>query len=177
MDTLRSGRRIASWRNDLNKRSLVLAIGCALVCAGCGKGSPEEGKSSGAGLRQEGPVAGSPALDAAAGGIRTAAKPYPVRAVEDPAMARAATGAALPGDLARDFATDATIDPQAVVSPAVAESEPSRFFVDAEGQRVFLPGVGWKTVDEFWETYYHRPQDIPGDIDHDALAAIRRGER
>lgn len=161
----------------MNKWSLVLAIGCALVWAGCGKGPPDEGKSSGPGLGQEGPVVGPPVVAAAAGDIGTGAKSYPVRAVEDPAMARAAAGAALAGDPSRGIATDETINPQAVVSPAVVESEPSRFFVDAEGQRVFLPGVGWKTVDEFWEIYYHRPQDLPGDIDHDALAAIRQGER
>jgi hypothetical protein len=52
-------------------------------------------------------------------------------------------------------------------------SDPTAFAVDAELRRVFVPGTGWITAEAFWDIYYHRPDELPADLDHDALTAIR----
>lgn len=60
--------------------------------------------------------------------------------------------------------------------PAVP-AEPTKFTVDAEGRRVFLPGKGWLSSSAFWDIYYNRPEELPGDIDHQALHSLRAAEQ
>lgn len=52
-------------------------------------------------------------------------------------------------------------------------SEPTGFTVDVEGGRVFLPEKGWLEATQFWDIYYNRPQELPGNIDHQALQLLR----
>ncbi len=70
-------------------------------------------------------------------------------------------------------------DGQAVeveAEPAVP-AEPTKFTVDAEGRRVFLPEKGWLPSAAFWDIYYNRPEELPGDIDHQALHSLRPAEQ
>ncbi len=60
--------------------------------------------------------------------------------------------------------------------PAVP-AEPTKFTVDAEGRRVFLPEKGWLSSAAFWDIYYNRPGELPGDIDHQALHSLRAAEQ
>ncbi|MBK1702982.1 hypothetical protein [Halochromatium glycolicum] len=62
--------------------------------------------------------------------------------------------------------------PHVAAKPPAVPAEPTRFTVDTDAGRVFLPSQGWRTVDEFRDLYYSRPQDLPGDIDHDAVMAL-----
>ena len=87
-----------------------------------------------------------------------------VRNVPDPAMVR-------------DEEPQGSVEQQAAVAEPAAESEvppePTGFTVDMEGSRVFLPGKGWLEASEFWDIYYNRPQELPGNIDHQALQLLR----
>ncbi len=56
---------------------------------------------------------------------------------------------------------------------SAAPSKPAGFIVDVAGDRVFLPGKGWLKAAEFWEIYYNHPQELPGNIDHQALQLLR----
>lgn len=63
--------------------------------------------------------------------------------------------------------------------PLEAEEVPPAaepFAVDLERRMVRLPDRGWVSSEEFWDIYYHRPQELPGDLDHEALAALRARE-
>jgi len=79
-----------------------------------------------------------------------------VRNVPDPAMER----------------TDA-VETRPTTATPVPPSEPDTFSVDLENERVFMPGKGWLGAAEFWDMYYNRPQELPGDLDHGALQALR----
>lgn len=60
-----------------------------------------------------------------------------------------------------------------VEAESAVPTEPTQFTVDVEGRRVFLPEKGWLTSKEFWDIYYNRPDELPGDIDHQALHSLR----
>ncbi|MCP3869200.1 MAG: hypothetical protein GY703_14085 [Gammaproteobacteria bacterium] len=90
-------------------------------------------------------------------------KQYSIRAVPDPAMERK------PLEKALDSAVTQAPDPD----PVPVETEPENFAVDGKRGRVFFPDRGWLSVDEFWEIYYNRPQDLPDDMNHESLEVIR----
>ena len=57
-----------------------------------------------------------------------------------------------------------------------ASAEGETFAVDAERGMVRLPGRGWVSSEAFWELYHHRPEELPPDLDHGALAVLRPPE-
>ncbi|AUB82125.1 hypothetical protein THSYN_14980 [Candidatus Thiodictyon syntrophicum] len=152
---------------------LLVTLTCALFSAGCGQGSPTDPKGQAAGGRER--SAGPTTADQFAG--IDAAKVPAIRRVEDPAMAGAASGQVLADGVAREGVPEPRTAPPGEVLVAVPVPEPSTFTIDATTQRVFLPGRGWKTAAEFWDLYYNRPQELPGNIDHHALATLKQGPR
>lgn len=65
-------------------------------------------------------------------------------------------------------------DPGEPVAVTKSEVEPDEFTVDIEAERVFLPEKGWINAVDFWDIYYNRPQELPGNIDHEALQRLHR---
>ncbi|MBL3534720.1 MAG: hypothetical protein JMN27_12900 [gamma proteobacterium endosymbiont of Lamellibrachia anaximandri] len=89
-----------------------------------------------------------------------------IRNVPDPAMERA-----------REEREDSAGEAAEVEAESAVPTEPIKFTVDTEGRRVFLPGKGWLSSSEFWDIYYNRPGELPGDIDHQALHSLRAAEQ
>ena len=58
-------------------------------------------------------------------------------------------------------------------APPPPPADPDVFTVDLENRRVFLPKQGWLDAAAFWDIYYNHPQDLPGEIDHEALEPLR----
>jgi hypothetical protein len=64
--------------------------------------------------------------------------------------------------------------PAGALSIAVApvsepDSDPDAAVVDIAGQRVFFPEQGWLDGDAFLDIYYNRPEELPLDIDFQAV--------
>ncbi len=53
-----------------------------------------------------------------------------------------------------------------------AAPETAGFQVDLVGRRVYLPRWGWLAEEHFWEIYYNVPQDLPPDLDFEALRRL-----
>jgi hypothetical protein len=159
----------------MNIRDSLKLLGAlfAIVATGCGdtgqsvedQGAGDSGPANAARAQPGGPVP-SPERAARADAVEAArTRLFTVREVADPAMQAGGQPGAGPAEALHSS------DDTAIATGA--SSDPATFTVDASGQRVFLPGSGWKTVEEFWEIYYERPDLLPGDIDHQALMSIR----
>lgn len=103
-----------------------------------------------------------PAPDGEAAPPRSALS-MPESRADDPAMAMTA---------AQDDGADSSPAKELAQAAQVAEPEPTAFTVDVEGRRVFVPREGWRSADEFRYLYENRPQDLPSDIDHDAMMGL-----
>ena len=85
-----------------------------------------------------------------------------VRNVPDPAM-----------EQMRAVENGPTAANNVVQQPRSPPRNPDTFTVDLENRRVFLPKQGWLDAAAFWDIYYNHPQDLPGEIDHEALEPLR----
>ena len=92
-----------------------------------------------------------------------------IQDVDDPAMAAYVAESsgdpdASPGDSA-DPAPDNSSD-----------TVPTHSVVDLDQNRVFLPGRGWLSADEFALIYNERPEVLPGDLDYYAAHQLLRSQ-
>jgi len=61
-------------------------------------------------------------------------------------------------------------DSEPQLQPVFKESvTPQKLEIDLPGKRVLFPGIGWITVNKFWDIYYNNPQQLPAEIDYEIL--------
>ncbi len=52
-------------------------------------------------------------------------------------------------------------------------TDPQEMTVDLGKHRVFLPGQGWLSVQNFWELYYQTPEKLPDEMDFQLIEHLK----